>query len=209
MNVTSDAFDEKSGDLRQISGEDQKGRKPHQCGRLPFLIRRDGVWLYRGSPIRRKPMVCLFASALSRAADGAYWLRTPVEEGTIEVEDVPFVAVQLEWCGVGREQRLCFRTNIDQVITAGPDHPILARWNVPLDACDSAPPPYITVRQAEGELPLQARISRPVWYELAALAEPGCCEGQACLGVWSAGEFFPLALAPRGCREGNDEDDDC
>nr|WP_242010034.1 DUF1285 domain-containing protein [Acetobacter conturbans] len=170
------------------------------------MIRRDGVWLYKGSPIRRKPMVCLFASALSRAADGAYWLRTPVEEGTIEVEDVPFVAIELEWKGAGRQQILCFRTNVDQVITAGPDHPITAQWDVPLDACDSAPPPYLMVRQGPEELPLQARISRPVWYELAALAEPGCCEGRACLGVWSSGQFFPLALAPRGCRE---VDDDC
>ncbi|MBV1838365.1 DUF1285 domain-containing protein [Acetobacter estunensis] len=178
-----------------------QGRTPRQCGKLPFLIRRDGVWLYRGTPIRRKPMVCLFASALSRALNGDYWLRTPVEAGTIDVEDVPFVAVQLEWCGKGREQRLCFRTNVDEVVTADARHPLIAKWDVPLDACDSAPPPYITVRQEEGELPLLARISRPVWYELAALAEPGCHEGQACLGVWSGGVFFPLACTPRNCPD--------
>jgi len=43
-------------------------RIPVECGNLPFLIRRDGTWLYRGSPINRKELVCLFASVLKRSA---------------------------------------------------------------------------------------------------------------------------------------------
>src|SRR5208337_1037131 len=39
-------------------------RAPVECGDLPFLIRRDGTWLYCGSPIGRKELVCLFASVL-------------------------------------------------------------------------------------------------------------------------------------------------
>ena len=50
---------------------------------------------YRGSPIGRMPLVKLFASVLRREADGSYWLVTPVERGRIEVEDAPFVAVEL------------------------------------------------------------------------------------------------------------------
>ena len=46
-------------------------RAPVECGDLPFLIRRDGTWLYRGSPIDRKELVCLFASVLKREADGS------------------------------------------------------------------------------------------------------------------------------------------
>ncbi|GEN65384.1 hypothetical protein AOE01nite_36080 [Acetobacter oeni] len=198
-----------SGLIAKLHAEGTK-KQPHQCGKLPFLIRKDGSWLYKGSVIRRKPMVCLFASALRRAADGIFWLRTPVEEGTIEVEDAPFVVTELNWRGTGREQTLCFRTNVDAVITAGPEYPLRTQWDVPLDACDSATPPYLTVRAGEGPLPVEARISRPVWYELAALAEPGCYCGQPCLGVWSGGVFFPLARAPRGCPDANipDCDDD-
>ena len=77
-------------------------RRPVECGDLPFLIRRDGTWLYRGSPIARKELVCLFASVLRRSADGAFWLQTPAERGRIEVEDAPFVAVELNWSGSGR-----------------------------------------------------------------------------------------------------------
>lgn len=170
-----------------------------QCGCLPFLIRRDGTWLWKGSVIQRKAMVCLFASALRRDREGGFWLRTPAEEGRIEVEDAPFVATQLEWRGQGRSQTLAFRTNVDAVVVAGAEHPLLAHWNVPMEACDSAEPPRLTVRAGDGAFPVEARISRPVWYELAALAEPGCYEGKACLGVWSDGVFFPLALSPRGC----------
>ena len=39
-------------------------RVPMECGDLPFVIRRDGVWLYRGTSIDRKELVCLFASVL-------------------------------------------------------------------------------------------------------------------------------------------------
>ena len=89
-------------------------RAPVDCGDLPFVIRRDGSWLYRGTPINRKELVCLFASVLRREADGSFWLQTPAERGRIEVEDAPFVAVELDWCGAGRHQCLTFRTNIDR-----------------------------------------------------------------------------------------------
>ena len=95
-------------------------RVPVECGDLPFLIKRDGTWLYRGSPINRKELVCLFASVLKREADGSFWLETPAERGRIEVEDAPFIAVELDWVGDGRQQSLSFRTNVDKVVTAGP-----------------------------------------------------------------------------------------
>ena len=121
-------------------------RSPIECGDLPFLIRRDGTWLYRGSPIERKELVCLFASVLRRDADGAWWLQTPAERGRIEVEDAPFVAVELDWGGDGRRQTLSFRTNTDQVVTAGPDHPI--RMSHDLLTCE--PTPYILLRNGDG-----------------------------------------------------------
>lgn len=161
--------------------------------RLPFLIRRDGIWLYRGGVIKRKAMLCLFGSLLTRDAQGAYLLRSPFESGMIEVEDAPFVAVELTWTGVGRTQRLCFRTNMDETVTASCEHPIRTEWDVPPEASADARPPYLLVRAGDGRWPLEARLSRSVWYELAALAEPGVYRGVRCMGVWSCGSFFPLA----------------
>ncbi len=169
-------------------------RVPVECGPLPFLIKRDGSWLYRGSPIGRKEMVCLFASVLRREADGSYWLQTPAERGQIEVEDVPFVAVELDWGGCGRHQKLTFRTNVDELITAGPDH----RIRVAHDVMTCEPTPYIAVRRGGSvDAPwIEARINRAVYYELVALAVPGVVHGRCMLGVWSCGVFFSLGEMP-------------
>jgi len=162
------------------------------CGDLPFVIRRDGTWMYLGSPIGRKELVCLFASVLKRDADGTFLLETPAERGRIVVEDAPFVAVELDWIGDGHDQRLSFRTNVDQIVTAGPDHPI----RVIHDPETGEPTPYILVRTGAGRLGVEARINRAVYYELVALAEPELVDGRELLGVWSGGCFFSLGDLP-------------
>lgn len=174
-------------------------RVPIECGDLPFLIRRDGTWLYRGSPIERKEMVCLFASVLRRDAEGEWWLRTPAERGRIQVEDAPFVAVELDWAGDGPRQVLSFRTNTDQVITAGPEHPI----RVSHDFLTCEPTPYILLRPGDGTHGIEARVNRAVYYELVALAVPEYVGATLMLGVWSSGQFFPLGRMP----DESDEDE--
>ena len=176
------------------SPQSRPRRVPVECGPLPFLIRRDGTWLYRGSPIARKELVCLFASVLKREADGSFWLETPAERGQIEVEDAPFIAVELDWTGDGHRQTLSFRTNVDQVVTAGPDHPI----RVAHDLLTCEPTPYILVRAGAGERGVEARINRAVYYELVALAVPEWVGCRRMLGVWSRGRFFSLGELPPG-----------
>lgn len=171
-----------------------RSRPPRlECGDLPFLIKRDGTWMYRGSPIGRKEMVCLFSSVLKRSADGDYWLETPVERGRIQVEDVPWVAVELDWSGNGRDQVLSLRTNVDQVVAAGIEHPIRVKH----DYLTCEPTPYVTIRMSES-VSLEARIGRAVYYELVALAVPGLVAGRRVLGVWSQGQFFSLGDLPHG-----------
>lgn len=167
----------------------RRRRAPVECGDLPFVIRRDGTWLYRGSPINRKELVCLFASVLKREADGSFWLETPAERGRIQVEDAPFVAVELDWVGDGRQQALSFRTNVDQVVTADAEHPV----RVAHDVLTCEPTPYILVRPG-----IEARINRAVYYELVALAVPEWVGCRRMLGVWSCGRFFSLGELPPG-----------
>ena len=168
--------------------ERREGRRPVECGSLPFVIKRDGTWLYRGSPIQRREMVCLFSSVLKREADGSYWLETPAERGQIEVEDVPWTAVEMDWSGDGPGQVLSFRTNVDQVVMAGPEHPIAIRHG----CLDCSPIPYLRIRNTVGGMPIDARVSRAVYYELVALAVPGEVCGKRVLGVWSQHKFFSL-----------------
>lgn len=145
-------------------------------------IGRDGTWYYHGSPIRRLPLVKLFATVLRRDAAGDYWLITPAERGRITVDDAPFVAVAVDAAGQGEDQVLTFRTNLDQVREAGPEHPI----RVTFAADTGEPSPYIRI--AEG---LDALLSRPVFYELAEIAVSH--DGR--MGVWSHRTFFPLDQA--------------
>lgn len=167
-------------------------REPVDCGDLPFLIKRDGTWLYRGTPIPRKELVCLFSSVLRRDGEGGWYLRTPAERGRIEVEDTPWVVVELDWTGDGRNQTLTFRTNVDQIVTAGPEHPI----RVSHDILTCEPTPYLHVRDGDGTRPIEARINRAVYYELVALAVPETVGCRRMLGVWSGGKFFALGEVP-------------
>jgi hypothetical protein len=162
-------------------------RPRHECGPLDMRIARDGSWHYKGSPIGRKELVCLFASVLKREEDGSYWLETPVERGRIDVEDAPFIAVEVYWRQCDGRQCLTFRTNLDEMVTADHDHPI----RVAIDPRTREPRPYLRVRPG-----LEARINRAVFYELVALAEPEKVEGRNQLGVWSEGVFFPIDDAP-------------
>lgn len=163
-----------------IAGAPQ--RQPIDCGNLEMRIARDGTWFYCGSPIGRPALVKLFASVLHRETDGRYWLVTPAERGLIEVEDAPFLAVELAVEGVGHYQQLIFRTNLDEFVTAGPEHPLRVET-----AATGEPAPYILVR---GEL--EARLARPVFYELVDLGTEEQVGDASLFGVWSKGMFFPL-----------------
>jgi uncharacterized protein len=172
-------------------GSQRKGtRKPNRelvCGDIDIRIARDGTWFYHGSPIGRKRLVKLFSTVLKREPDGTYVLETPVEKGRIQVDDVPFVAVELSTEGAGERQRLTLRTNIDESVTVDAEHPISVRK----DPETGHPVPYVLVRDA-----LEARIARPVYYELVALGLERQAGSDHVYGVWSSGAFFPLGEVP-------------
>lgn len=180
---------EKAGNSPSVSGSTNPGSSPkgdgpeESCGDFGIRIARDGTWFYLGSPIGRKPLVKLFSTVLRREDDGRYWLVTPVERGQIEVEDAPFTAVELQVEGAGRDQVLRFRTNLDDWVEAGPDHPIRVETN----PATGEPAPYILVRDR-----LEALILRPVFYQLVEIGEETEEGGTPRLGVWSKGTFFLL-----------------
>jgi hypothetical protein len=165
-------------------------RTVRDCGDIGMRIAADGTWHYQGGPIGRKELVCLFAGVLRREEDGSYWLVTPAERARITVDDAPFVAVELFHCPGsaenGFQQAISFRTNVDQVVTAGPSHPI----RIAHPPGSDVPVPYVLVRDG-----LEARINRAVYYELVAHAVPETVAGHRRLGIWSRGIFFPLGDA--------------
>ena len=155
---------------------------PSHCGDSFMRIARDGTWFHEGSPIGRKELVRLFSTILRREDDGSFVLVTPVEKLDIIVEDAPFIAIEATTEGQGRERRLIFRTNVDDLVEAGAEHPLRIET-----AADGTPRPYIHVRAG-----LEALVNRPVFYQLADLALD---EAATPPGLWSGGVFFPFMAA--------------
>ena len=155
---------------------------PPFCGDLDIRIARDGTWFYLGTPIGRPELVRLFASILKREGD-AFFLVTPVEKVGIRVDDAPFVAVDFEAVGEGREQLLTFETNLGDLAEAGAEHPL----RFVRDPESGEPSPYVMVRAG-----LEALIDRKSFYRLVELGTHEEHDGQSWFGLWSGGEFFPV-----------------
>ncbi len=155
---------------------------PPFCGDLDMRIARDGTWFYLGTPIGRKPLVKLFSSIIRKDGDD-YFLVTPVEKVGITVDDAPFVAVDFHVEGEGENRKITFTTNVDDTVTAGPEHPL----RLERDPDSGEPSPYVLVRAN-----LEALIDRKSFYRLVDLGEAGTVEGEDWFGVWSDGAFFPF-----------------
>ena len=104
----------------------------------------------------------------------------------MRVEDAPFVAIRVDREG----EALKFTTNVGDEVEAGPENPI----RVEVDQATGEPRPYVHVRRG-----LEALISRPVYYELAEMAEERGAADGARLEVSSHGIWFALgpSEAPR------------
>lgn len=155
---------------------------PPDCGDLDMRIARDGTWFYLGTPIGRKELVRLFSTILRKDGE-RYVLVTPVEKVGIQVDDAPFVAVDFEATGEGRDQVLTFQTNVGDHTTAGPDAPI----RVERDPETGEPSPYVLVRSN-----LEALIDRKSFYRLVEIGTHHEVDGENWFGLWSGGMFFPI-----------------
>ena len=149
---------------------------PPFCGDIDMRIAANGVWYYGGSPIGRAALVKLFASILRKDPEG-YVLVTPVEKVGVKVEDAPFLAVEM----FATNGALRFRTNVDDYVEVGPDHPL--RFE---EGAAEGIKPYVRVRAD-----LWALVTRPLFYDLV---EMGAVEGKW-FGVRAGGVFFPMRRA--------------
>ncbi len=123
--------------------------KPAANGTIDMRIDSNGFWFHEGDPILRDKLVILFASILWFEND-QYYLVTPAEKLSIEVEDTPFLIHQMErvgttWVAV---------TNTHEQIIIGDQNPVTLReykghWL-----------PYVNVRYD-----LWARLNRSVYYQ--------------------------------------------
>jgi len=157
---------------------------PAYCGEIDMRIAAEGTWYYQGTPIGRPALVKLFASILRREGD-RYFLVTPVEKCGIIVDDAPFMAVELR-IDDGGGRVLSFRTNVDDWVTCGPEHPL--RFEA--DPTTGGLKPYVHVRRD-----LWAKVTRALFYDLVELGEVRDIDGTAMFGVASGAAFYAMARA--------------
>lgn len=139
-------------------------------------IAADGSWYHQGTRIGRPAMVRAFSTLLMRDDSGQHWLITPECRQSIVVEDAAFRAVDLRRAG----DALAFRLNTDDLVLAGPDHPLRAAGDADVPAI------YLAVRHG-----CEARLDRSTWLQLV---EEALAEGDG-LAVTSQGARFPLVPA--------------
>lgn len=166
----------------------QKGKPPVErwnppyCGEIGMRIAADGTWFYQGSPIGRRPLVKLFASIL-RKDPGGHVLVTPVERVGIEVEDAPFLAVEMAVDGEGEARAITFRTNVDDLVRVGPDNPLRFEEDE-----RGGVKPYVLVRGG-----LWALVTRALMFDLVAMGEERVVDGRPVFGVAAGGAFHAIA----------------
>ena len=148
---------------------------PSETAASHMRIAADGTWFHEGRPITRPAMVRAFASLLKCDEAGQHWLVTPACKQSIEVEDAAFVAVELR----AEDDALAFRLNTDELVIAGPEHPLRAAGDPDVPAI------YLAVRRG-----CEARLNRSTYLQLVehALAQGG-------LSVTSQGVTFRLEPA--------------
>ena len=99
---------------------------PKHCGSMNLSIKANGEWWHEGQPIRRQALLDLFSKVLWKE-NGKFYLKTPVEQIEIEVEDEPLFISQVDQIERDGQLYLQLSTSHGDVILADTDHPIFMR----------------------------------------------------------------------------------
>ena len=135
---------------------------PEHCADIGMEIRADGSWWHEGTKFSREKLVRLFSTILRKDADGSTYLVTPYEKVIVHVEDAPFLAVRVDAAEADGERVIVVTTNLGDFVEIGSDNPL----RVETDPETGEPSPYVLVRGR-----LEAKLTRPAFYELVEMAE--------------------------------------
>ena len=130
-------------------------QKKNIIKKFPIKIKSNGEWLYKDNLIKKAALIKLFSSVLVVDEKKQFYLETPAEKGMIEVEDEPFVITNFNVKGLNKNQKITFKTNIDETIILSKKNPLFYKKK------NKGFVPYIVIKKN-----INAKILRPVYYQL-------------------------------------------
>ena len=132
---------------------------PKHCGAMDLKVKANGEWWHEGQLIKRQSMIDLFSTVLWKE-DGKFYLKTPVEQIEIEVEDEPLFVSRVEQIQLDGLHYIQLSTTSQDVVIVDQEHPIFMR------EFDGELRPYVHVRFG-----INALIQRASFFHLIEMGE--------------------------------------
>ena len=132
---------------------------PKHCGAMDLKVKANGEWWHEGQLIKRQSLIDLFSTVLWKE-DGKFYLKTPVEQIEIEVEDEPLFVNQVDQVEINQQTFLQLTTTTQDVVIVDQEHPIFMR------EFDGELRPYVHVRFG-----INALIQRASFFHLVEMGE--------------------------------------
>ncbi len=157
MNIAQYLKDGQTGHKRSIPPLDQW--HPKHCGAMDLKVLANGEWWHDGQLIKRQALIDLFSTVLWKE-DGKFYLKTPVEQIEIQVEDEPLFVNQVDTLELENKRYIQFTTTTQDVIVVDDEHPIFMR------EYQGELRPYVHVRFG-----INALIQRAAFFHLVEMGE--------------------------------------
>ena len=124
MSIAQYLKDVQAGHKRSIPPLEQW--QPKHCGKMDLRVKANGEWWHEGQLIKRQALLDLFSKVLWKEA-GKFYLKTPVEQIEIEVEDEPLLVNQVDQIDIDGQSYLQVITTNQDVVIVDQEHPIFMR----------------------------------------------------------------------------------
>ena len=99
---------------------------PAHCGSMDLIVKANGEWWHEGQLIKRPSLIKLFSNVLWKEND-TFYLKTPVEQIEIQVEDEPLMVNQVDQVQIQDQTYLQLTTITEDVLIVDAEHPIFMR----------------------------------------------------------------------------------
>ena len=157
MSIAQYLKDAQSSHKRSIPPLEQWN--PKRCGSMDLKVKANGEWWHEGQLIKRQSLIDLFSTVLWKE-DNKFYLKTPVEQIEIEVEDEPLFVGQADQVEIEGKSYIQLTTTTQDVIIVDKEHPIFMR------TFGDEQRPYVHVRFG-----INALIQRAAFLHLVEMGE--------------------------------------